>query len=121
MQEWGRNFDDMPLPPPESNPVVAREGGDQEALTGTGESGATGSLPRASLAEPSSLYVDYVPRVMPRAARSTGKRVQVDSSSISASTPKRLRSLSAQISGSMLLGEHIIDFILLLFCGSFFT
>ena len=79
------------------------------------------SLPGTSLAEPGSLYVDYVPRVVPRAARSTVKRVLVDSSSISASTPKRLHSSGAQITGSMLLGEHIIDFILLLFCGSFLT
>jgi hypothetical protein len=34
--------------------------------------------------------------------------VLVDSSSTSASTPKKLRSLGAPISGSLLLGEHII-------------
>jgi hypothetical protein len=68
----------MPPPLPKSNPVGVGEGGDQEALVGTGESSAAGSLPAASLAEPSSLYVDYVPRVKPRTARSTRKRVLVD-------------------------------------------
>ena len=37
----------------------------------------------------------------------------MDSFSVGASTPKGLRSLGAQITGSMLLGELIIDFILL--------
>jgi hypothetical protein len=111
----------MPPPPPKNSLVGAREGRDQGALMGTGESGAAVSLLGASLAEPGSLYMDYVPQVVPRAARSTMKRVLVDSSSINASTPKRLRSLGAQITGSMLLGEHIIDFILLFFYGPFFT
>jgi len=37
----------------------------------------------------------------------------MDSFSVGASTPKGLCSLGAQITGSMLLGELIIDFILL--------
>jgi hypothetical protein len=111
----------MPPPPSENNPIRARECGDQGALAGIGESSAAVSLPGASLAKPGSLYVHYVPRVVPHATRSAMKRVLVDSSSISASTPKRLRSLGAQITSSMLLGEHIIDFILFLFYGSFYT
>jgi hypothetical protein len=51
----------MPPPPPENSLVGAREGGDQGALVRTGESGATVNLLGASLVEPSSLYVDYVP------------------------------------------------------------
>ena len=75
---------------------------------------------RTSLAKPGSLYMDYVPQVVPRAARTAMKRALMDSSSVGASTPKRLRSLGAQITGSMLLGELIIDFVLQLFRGSLF-
>jgi hypothetical protein len=66
--EWGQNFDDMLSPSPENSPIGDREGGDQGALMGTSESGATVSVPGASLAKPGSLYVDYVPRVMTHAA-----------------------------------------------------
>ena len=79
------------------------------------------SLPRTSLAEPGSLYMDYVPWVVPRAARSAMKRGLAGSSSADTLALKRLHSLGIQITGSMLLGELIIDFILLLFRCSLFS
>ena len=79
------------------------------------------SLPGTSLAEPGSLYMDYVPWVVPRAARSAMKRGLAGSSSANAPVPKRLHSLGTQITGSMLLGELIIDFILPLFRCSLFS
>jgi len=79
------------------------------------------SLPGASLVEPGSLYMDYVPWVVPRAARSAMKRGLAGSSFADAPALKRLHSLGARITGSMLLGELIIDFILLLFRCSLFS
>jgi hypothetical protein len=52
LQEWGRNFDDMPLLPSEKNPGEAREGGNQKAVTGTSESRATVILLGVSAGEP---------------------------------------------------------------------
>ena len=57
------------------------------------------------------VYVEYVPRLVPRAPRSVGKRGQADSSSSSLSVTKIPRQSSThpgtQVIGSMLLGEHI--------------
>ena len=58
---------------------------------------------------------------MPRVARSAMKRGLVGSSSADAPALKRLHSLGAWITGSMLLGELIIDFILPLFLCSLFS
>ena len=58
-----------------------------------------------------NVYVEYVPRPVPRAPRSVGKRGQVDCSSSGLSATKKPRQSSTrpgtQVIGSMLLGEHI--------------
>ena len=56
MQEFGQNFDDMPPLPLEDSPVVVHSDASPVSLPGT------------SLVEPGSLYMDYVLRVVPRAA-----------------------------------------------------
>jgi hypothetical protein len=83
VQEFGQNFDDMLPLPLEDSPVVVHSDASSVSMSG------------ASLVKPGSLYMDYVPRVVPRAARTTVERVLMDSSSVDASTPKRLRSLGA--------------------------
>ena len=56
-------------------------------------------------------YVEYVPRPVPRAPRSVGKRGRADCSSSSLSATKKSRQSSTrpgtQVIGSVLLGEHI--------------
>jgi hypothetical protein len=105
----------MPPSPPENNPGGAGEGRDQGAVAGMGESGAAVLIQGVSVADPSAQYADYVPRIVPQGSRSSSKRALVDSSSTSASAPKKLRSSGHPISGCMILGEHII----VSFCISF--
>ena len=66
------------------------------------------------------VYVEYVPRPVPRAPRSVGKRGRADCSSSSLSATKKSRQSSThpgtQIIGSMLLGEHINMFCLFVVC-----
>jgi hypothetical protein len=56
-------------------------------------------------------YVEYVPHLVPRAPRTTSKRVRVDNTSTNASATKKPRHPSThpgtQVTGSMLLGERI--------------
>jgi hypothetical protein len=52
----GWNFDDMPPLPSENNPSEAREGGNQKAVTGTRESGATFIFLGVSVGEPGAVY-----------------------------------------------------------------
>ena len=96
--------------------------------------GARGSLARASLTSKSQtaimlpgvssanpdVYVEYVPRSVPRAPRSVGKRGRSDCSSSSLSATKKPRQSSTrpgtQVIGSMLLGEHINMLCLLVVC-----
>jgi hypothetical protein len=56
-------------------------------------------------------YVEYVPRLVTRAPRSTNKRVRADDASASASTTKKpcppSTRLGTQVIGIMLLGEHV--------------
>ena len=67
-------------------------------------------LPGVSSANP-DVYVEYVPRSVPRAARSVGKRGRVAGSSSGVPAPKKARQpstyLGTQVIASMLLGEHI--------------
>jgi hypothetical protein len=98
----------MPPLPLENSPSGAWECGDQGAIAGTGESSDAVLILEVSVADPGAQYTDYVPCIVPRGTRSSSKRTLVDSSSTSASTPKKLRSLGEPISSSMLLGEHII-------------
>ena len=68
------------------------------------------------------VYVEYVPRPVPRAPRSIEKRGRVDRSSSGLSATKKPRQSSTrpgtQVLGSMLLGEHINMLCLLLVCLS---
>jgi hypothetical protein len=52
-----------------------QEGGDPGAVIGTGESGAVVLVPGVSMADPGMQHADYVPRIVPRGTRSSGKRV----------------------------------------------
>ena len=65
-------------------------------------------------------YVEYVPRPVPRAPRSVGKRGRADCSSSGLSaTKKPLQSSTrpgTQVLGSMLLGEHINMLCLFVVC-----
>ena len=58
----------------------------------------------------SDVYVEYVPRPVPRGPRSVGKRGRAESSSSGLSATKKPRQSSTrpgtQVIGSMLLGEH---------------
>ena len=66
------------------------------------------------------VYEEYVPRPVPRAPRSMGKRGLADSSSSRLPASKKSRQSSTlpgtQVIGSMLLGEHINMFCLFVFC-----
>ena len=68
------------------------------------------------------VYVEYVPRPVPRAPRSVGKRGRADCSSSGLSATKKPRQSSThsgtQVLGSMLLGEHINTLCLLVVCLS---
>ena len=59
----------------------------------------------------SDIYEEYVPRPVPRAPRSGGKRGRVDCSSSAPSAAKKSRQSSTHpgtpVVASMLLGEHI--------------
>ena len=59
----------------------------------------------------SDVYVEYVPRPVPRGSRSVGKRGRAESSSSSLSSAKKSHQLSTRpgtpVVASMLLGEHI--------------
>ena len=65
-------------------------------------------------------YVEYVPRLVPRAPRSVGKRGRVDYSSSGLAAAKKSRQsstrLGTQVIGSVLLGEHINTFCLFVVC-----
>ena len=65
------------------------------------------------------VYVEYVPRPVPRAPRSVGKRGRADCSSGLSATKKPRQSstcLGTQVIGSMLLGEHINALCLFVVC-----
>ena len=65
-------------------------------------------------------YVEYVPRLVPRAPCSVGKRGRADCSSSGLSATKKPHQSSTrsgtQVIGSMLLGEHINTLCLLVIC-----
>lgn len=105
----------MPPSPPENNPIVTGEGGSHGGLAGAGKSVAATVLPGVSIGELGLQYMDYTSRPVPQGPRSTLKRGLADSSSTSGSTPKRRHSSTPQTIGSMLLGEHVTDFVLFSF------
>ena len=87
---------------------------------GTGDSLAGASLTSKSLTATMfpgvssanlDVYVEYIPRPVPRGPRSVGKRGRAKGSSSGLSVAKKSRQLSARpgtpVVASMLLGEHI--------------
>ena len=99
--------------------LVVGGDGSQVGISGTSKSRTAVILPGVSFGEPDLQYVEYVPRLVPRGARSTSKRTRADDSSTSASASKKPRPPGAQITGRMLLGEHIIVLHLPFFSGFF--
>ena len=113
----GRNFVD-PIPLDDCSAIV--ETG--ESLAGaslTSKFQTTTMFPGVSFAI-FDAYVEYVPRLVPQAPHSVGKRGRADCSSSGLSTTKKSRQSSArpgtQVIGSMLLGEHINTLCLLVVC-----
>ena len=68
----------------------------------------------------SDVYVEYVPRPVPRGPRSVGKRGRPESSSSGLPTAKKSRQPSThpgtRVVGSVVLGEHINMFCLFVVC-----
>lgn len=67
-----------------------------------------------SLNEHGLQYVPYVPIAIPRSTRSSTERSKVGDVAASSPAPKRARSASPIITGSMLVGERVIFFDFLL-------
>ena len=104
----GRNFADLiPLDDCPTN-VEARDSLAGASLTSKFQT--TTIFPGVSFAN-LDVYVEYVPRLVPRAPRTVGKRGRADSSSSTLSAAKKSRQSSTRpgtpIVSSMLLGEHI--------------
>ena len=102
---------------------------DRPAMVETGESFAGASLTskfQTTMMFPSvsstvlDTYVDYVPRLVPRASHSVRKRGRANCSSSGLPATKKSRQSSTrpgtQVIGSMLLGEHINTLCLLVVC-----
>ena len=85
-------------------------GGSLAGTSLTSKSQTVVMLPGVSSANP-DVYVEYIPRLVPQAARSVGKRGQVTGSSSGVPTAKKAcqssTCLGTQVIASMLLGEHI--------------
>ena len=104
----GRNFaDPIPL---DDLPANVEAGGSLAGASLTSKFQTTMMLPGVSSSF-SDLYEEYVPRLVPRAPRTFGKRGRVDSSSSAPSAAKKSRQSSTHLGtpvvASMLLGEHI--------------
>ena len=101
----GRNFaDPIPL---DDLPANVEAGG---SLAGASLTSKFQTLPSVSSTF-SDVYEEYVPRPVPRAPHTFGKRGRADSSSFAPSATKKSRQLSTRpgtpVVASMLLGEHI--------------
>ena len=113
----GRNFvDPIPL---DVLPAVVGARGSLAGASLTSKSQTAVMLPDISSANP-DVYVEYVPRSVPRAPHSVGKRGRADCSSSGLSATNKPRQSSTrpgtQVLGSMLLGEHINTLCLLVVC-----
>ena len=84
----GRNFVD-PIPLVDL-PAIVGAGGSLAGASLTSKSQTTVMLPGVSSANP-DVYVEYVPRLVPRAARSVSKRGRVAGSSSGVPTAKKAR------------------------------
>ena len=104
----GRNFTD--LIPLDDLPAVVNTGENLAGASLTSKFQTTTIFPGVSSAN-LDVYVEYVPRPVPRAPRTFRKRGRADSSSSAPSTAKKSRQSSTHLGtpvvASMLLGEHI--------------
>jgi hypothetical protein len=116
-QEFGRNFID-PIPV-DDLPSGAKVVGNLARVSSISKSQATIVLPFASIAEIIP-YVEYVPRLVPRAPRS-GKRTRANDASARSSSIKKSHQHSTrpgtQVIGSMLLGDHFEIFVIFVVCS----
>jgi hypothetical protein len=107
----GRSFVD--LIPTDDNPARAEVRENLAGVSSISKSQATIIIPGVSSAKLDP-YIEYVPRLVPRAPRSTNKRARADDVSASMSSTKKPHQLGTllgtQVVGSMLLGEHISMF-----------
>ena len=115
----GRNFvDPIPL---DDRPAMVETGESLAGASLTSKFQTTMMFPGVS-STVLDAYVEYVPRPVPRAPRSVGKRGRADCSSSGLFATKKPRQSSThpgtQVLGSMLLGEHINTHCLLLVCLS---
>ena len=112
----GRNFTD-PIPLDDC-PVNVEAGDSLAGASLTSKFQTTTIFPGVSSVV-FDVYVEYVPRLVPRGPHSVGKRGQADCSSSGLSAAKKSRQSSTrpgtQVIGSMLLGEHINMFLSFLF------
>jgi hypothetical protein len=117
LQDLGQNFVD-PIPA-EDNPTGTKVGENLARASSTSKSHATTILPGASITELDP-YVEYVPRLVPRAPRSVNKSAWADDASTEVSATKKPRQsstrLGTQVVGSMLLGEHFNIFVFFVVC-----
>jgi hypothetical protein len=97
----GRNFDDLPPLPTEDNPIRAMVDGSQARALGVSKSQTIIVLSGFYLGE-LDLFVGYVPRLVPRAPRSTSKRARADDTSTNVSATKKPRPPSTR-SGTQVL------------------
>ena len=104
----GRNFSD-PIPL-DDLPTNVEAGGSLARASLTSKSQTTMMLLGVSFAF-SDVYEEYVPRLVPRAPRTSGKSERADSSSSAPSAAKKSHQSSTHpgtpVVASMLLGEHI--------------
>ena len=104
----GHNFAD--LIPLDDCPTNVEAGDSLAGASLTSKFQTTTIFPGVSSAN-LDVYVEYVPRPVPRAPRTIGKRGRADSSSSALSAAKKSRQSSTHLGtpvvASMLLGEHI--------------
>ena len=112
----GRDFvDPIPL---DDHPAMVETGESLAGASLTSKFQTTMMFPGVSSAV-FDVYVEYVPRLVPRAPHSVGKRGRADCSSGLSATKKPRQSstrLDTQVIGSMLLGEHINTLCLFVVC-----
>jgi hypothetical protein len=86
----GRSFHNLPPLPIEDNPVGAVVDGSHARALGVSKSQSITILSGISLGE-LDLFVEYVPRPIPRAPRSASKRARTNDTSASTSATKKPR------------------------------
>ena len=113
----GRNFiDPIPL---DDCPAIVETGDSLAGASLTSKFQTTTMFPGVS-STVFDVYVEYVPRPVPRGPRSVRKRGRAEGSSTGLSVAKKSRQSSSRpgtpVVGSVLLGEHINMFCLFVVC-----